>query len=473
MKNTFQHIVFSMFILISILPLNAHSGEKAGAVSVSPVGGAYVFDNQQDIEREAIAGLGAAYSFTDNWATEIMMNYGKFKHEYFNPEKCCCERDRADGYIMHLDALYHFRPDKKLVPYIAAGVGGVVLDGDHLNEEYATVNYGGGIKYYVKDNVALRGDVRHVYDLEDSNNNAEVSVGLTFQFGGGKKAPESKPAPMPAAASEPKPEPQEEEVVGIDEFEPGPVKEKVSIDLKIQFDLDKSDIRPEYHAHIKKLGDFMKSYPQTHADIEGHTCNIGTARYNFNLSWRRAESVKSYLVKNFGIDPSRIRTFGFGLTRPIADNSTEEGRIRNRRVIVVVSNGASKDSPPKPAWDRTGILQDRKDSRVLRDIQMRMERGQLHAVLLSDRPIRDFRAFQLREPHRLVVDMPGKWTSQSKAVREIENDCIGTIRIGQHPDKLRVVFDLKNGTPAAVSVSPVQEGLLVNVDSGESRISLK
>ncbi|MGE0082791.1 MAG: outer membrane beta-barrel domain-containing protein [Desulfococcaceae bacterium] len=472
MKNTVKHVLISIFTVIWFLPLNAHSGEKAGAVSVSPMGGVYFFDNQQDIEKEAIGGLGAAYSFTDNWATEIMMNYGQFKHEYFTYEKCCCERDRADGYIMHLDALYHFRPDKKLVPYIAAGAGGVVLDGDHLKEEYATVNYGGGLKYYVTDNIALRGDARHVYDLEDSRNNASVSVGLTFQFGGGKKVAEPKPAPAPAAKAEP--EPEQDKVVGIDEFQPGPVKEKVSIDMKLQFDLDKSDIRPEYHSHIKKLADFMKSYPQTCADIEGHTCNIGTARYNFNLSWRRAESVKSYLVKNFGIESSRIRTFGFGLTRPIADNSTEEGRIKNRRVIVVVSNGTSKDSPPKPAWDRTGILQDRKDSRLLRDIQMCMERGQLHVALISDRTIRDFKAFQLREPRRLVVDLPGKWTSRGSKVRTIENDCIGAIRIGQHPDKLRVVFDLKNGQAAAVSVTPVQDGLMVNVDShSEERVSLK
>ncbi len=469
MKKTVQQIVISMFILIGFLPMNARSGEKAGAVSISPMGGAYFFDDDQNAEKEAIAGLGAAYSFTENWTTEIMMNYGQFKYKYANPEKCCCENDRADGYIMHLDAMYHFWPDKKLVPYVAAGVGGVVLDGDHLKNEYAAVNYGGGLKYYVTDSIALRGDARHIYDLEDSNNNASVSVGMTFQFGGGKKAEDPEPAPIPIAKAEPKPEPEQEEVVGIDEFQPAPVKEKVSIDLKIQFDLNKSDIKPEYHAHIQKLADFMKSYPQTLADIEGHTCNIGTAQYNFNLSWKRAESVKSYLVKNFGIESSRLRTFGFGPTRPIADNSTEEGRIKNRRVIVVVSNGVKKTD-----GDKSGSSQENKDTRLLRDIQLRMEKGQLHVALLSDRSIQDFNAFQLREPQRLVVDLPGKWTIRGKAVREIENDCIGTIRIGQHPDKLRVVFDLKNGKPASVSACPVQDGLVLNVDSrSENSVSLR
>lgn len=67
--------------------------------------------------------------------------------------------------------------------------------------------------------------------------------------------------------------------------------------------------------------------------IEGHTDEKGPEVYNQKLSERRANSVKKYLVKN-GVKGSKIKTQGFGELNPIADNSTEEGRSKNRRVEV-------------------------------------------------------------------------------------------------------------------------------------------
>jgi OOP family OmpA-OmpF porin len=69
--------------------------------------------------------------------------------------------------------------------------------------------------------------------------------------------------------------------------------------------------------------------------IEGHTDNIGGAQFNLELSRKRAEAVKRWLVDKAGIGEIRLTTVGYGLTRPIADNSTEEGRAKNRRVELV------------------------------------------------------------------------------------------------------------------------------------------
>jgi OOP family OmpA-OmpF porin len=71
--------------------------------------------------------------------------------------------------------------------------------------------------------------------------------------------------------------------------------------------------------------------------IEGHTDSIGPAEYNMRLSERRAESVKDYLTDKLDIDASRLDTKGYGESRPVADNSTKEGRQKNRRVIGVVT----------------------------------------------------------------------------------------------------------------------------------------
>jgi OOP family OmpA-OmpF porin len=115
---------------------------------------------------------------------------------------------------------------------------------------------------------------------------------------------------------------------------PVPIKEKVSITLHVEFDFDKDIVRPEYHNHIMKVANFLKAYPKTNAVLEGHTDNRGTEKYNLDLSKRRAEGVKKYLVDKFGISSSRISTKGFGYSQPVATNKTDEGRQQNRRVVA-------------------------------------------------------------------------------------------------------------------------------------------
>ncbi len=118
--------------------------------------------------------------------------------------------------------------------------------------------------------------------------------------------------------------------------EPTPGLYKYCVTLHLDFDIDKADIKPQFHDDIARVGDFMKKYPTTTATIEGHTDNIASAEYNMALSQRRAESVVNYLADKFGIDRSRLRAKGYGLTRPIADNSTDEGKQQNRRIEAII-----------------------------------------------------------------------------------------------------------------------------------------
>jgi OOP family OmpA-OmpF porin len=80
----------------------------------------------------------------------------------------------------------------------------------------------------------------------------------------------------------------------------------------------------------------MKKYPDLKIVIEGHTDNVGGEKYNLNLSQKRAEAIKSVMVTKFNIEPSRLMTKGFGYSKPIASNSTKEGRQKNRRVEAAV-----------------------------------------------------------------------------------------------------------------------------------------
>lgn len=110
----------------------------------------------------------------------------------------------------------------------------------------------------------------------------------------------------------------------------------VTITLNVEFDSDKAVVKDKYRGEIKKVADFMQKYPDTSAVLEGHTDNTHTAAYNQKLSEMRANSVRQYLIKNFGIRESRLTAVGYGLSRPVADNKTEAGKQKNRRVDAVL-----------------------------------------------------------------------------------------------------------------------------------------
>jgi len=116
----------------------------------------------------------------------------------------------------------------------------------------------------------------------------------------------------------------------------------VTIALNVEFDTDKAVVKEKYDSEIKKVADFMKTYPKTTAVIEGHTDNVYTPEYNQKLSEARANSVRLYLINHFGVKASRLSSVGYGQTRPIASNNTEEGRQKNRRVQAVIKAVTTK-----------------------------------------------------------------------------------------------------------------------------------
>src|SRR5512133_1331714 len=112
--------------------------------------------------------------------------------------------------------------------------------------------------------------------------------------------------------------------------------DRLCMTLNMEFSTGKADIKPQYQDEIAKVGEFMKQNPTTTAAIEGHTDNVGSKDFNMKLSQQRAENVVDYLVKNFGIEKSRLSAKGYGFTRRIAYNSTPEGRQKNRRINAII-----------------------------------------------------------------------------------------------------------------------------------------
>jgi OOP family OmpA-OmpF porin len=414
-------VCFTMFLLLATV--TAGRGEvKAGEYSITPFIGGYNFEGNQDLKNAPVYGLRGGYNFTKNWGVEGIFNYVATEYTTLagNPD--------VNVYGFGIEGLYHFMPESRFVPFLAVGAGGQRYNasGGIKDRDKFTVDYGAGLKYFLTDNLALRADVRHVIlPLHDHYNNLLYTVGLSFSFGGEKKAP---PVVTSARAAEPVAEasvkvikdtdgdgvpdeldkcpntpagvkvdrdgcpidsdkdgvpdyldkcpdtptgvkvdkdgcPIDSDKDGVPDYldkcpgtpagvkvdkdgcpppavkkaAPAPAMEKAIVEkgratLIVEFDTDKSVVKKKYHEEIGKLAVVMKKYTDINITIEGHTDNVGGAKYNQKLSERRAEAVKTYLVKEFGIETSRLSAIGYGLTKPMASNATKEGRQKNRRV---------------------------------------------------------------------------------------------------------------------------------------------
>lgn len=297
-------VSISFFLASTALAQN-----EAATATVSPYVGGYTFDGGQNLDTSLISGVRVGYNFTRRVGAEIL--FGAME-----PDSELPSSGNTDAYRYGGDMLYHFMPDSKLVPFAAAGLGGLTIDypSGTKDQTHPYVNYGGGLMYFLVDWLALRGDLRHIIVFDGGHSNFEYTAGVTFQFG----------APAKAVA---------------------PAKKEYCVTLNIEFEFDKAIIRSEYNDEVAKVGNFMKKYPTTTAVIEGHTDEVGTAEYNIELSKRRADSVVNHLVDNYGIERSRLSVKAYGLTRPKVPNAPEDKRHLNRRIEAIIDCPAGVTPP--------------------------------------------------------------------------------------------------------------------------------
>ena len=120
----------------------------------------------------------------------------------------------------------------------------------------------------------------------------------------------------------------------------------------VLFAFGKFDLRPEARERLAKLSGIVLAHPGLFLSIEGYTDNVGSETVNQTLSENRAGAVRAYLISQ-GLDPKTMTTTGYGMSRPVADNSTADGRQKNRRVEIVISGevigtkiGGTPSQPP-------------------------------------------------------------------------------------------------------------------------------
>ena len=229
----------------------------------------------------------------------------------------------------------------KLKPYVLLGGGYSKITVDNPGWDrrtYDTIgNVGLGAFWELNDALSLRAEGRAVHNFDNNWWEAQAFAALQVVVGGHLRpaAPVVDVEPVETApVVKPAPEPQE-------------VTEDLNMELRVFFDTNKSDIKPQYKAEIGKVAEKLSEYPNATARIEGHTDNTGPRQLNERLSLARANSVKSALVNDYNVDASRLTTEGFAWDQPIADNSTKEGRAMNRRVFATITGSRTVLQQPE------------------------------------------------------------------------------------------------------------------------------
>ncbi len=110
---------------------------------------------------------------------------------------------------------------------------------------------------------------------------------------------------------------------------------QVTFDSGILFDFNSADLDRESRSTIQEMASVLNDYPNTEILVEGHTDDVGSDKYNMQLSRERANSVEEYL-ESLGVSSSRLVTKGYGEDQPIASNETVTGRQENRRVEFAI-----------------------------------------------------------------------------------------------------------------------------------------
>ncbi len=285
-----------------------------------------------------------------------------------------------DSYDWAIFGSYYENSWEKLIPYVSLGIGGNILNHKSLTGIYGAI----GLRYLITNWFGVRLSLQDFY-LWKGRHDFVPSLGIDFLFGGvvdtdrdgvsddkdmcpdtplGVKVnnvgcpldsdkdgiPDYKdkcPDTPKIAKVDKNGCPVDSDMDGVPDYmdrcpntpKGFKVDKKgcfVEAKLEIHFDTDKADIKPEYLPVIEKFAKFLKENPSIKVEIQGHTDDRGSAKYNLKLSQKRAEAVKKVLVEKFGISPDRIIAKGYGESMPVAPNDTEEGRAKNRRVVAKI-----------------------------------------------------------------------------------------------------------------------------------------
>lgn len=347
--------------------MGANIGKSRGRledakISNAILGGSIVATSFSHQDRETGYKVFAGYKFNQYLAAETgYFDLGRFG---FYAPTVPLGSLRGDTFIrgINLDAVLSMPLTGQFLVFARAGLnhaqgnnnftgtGAVASSIPEIRHRNTNYKYGGGLEYNFTKHFGARAEIER-YRINDGvinrGNVDMLSLGVLYRFERRNNVTPVHVAayvPPPVAKSyEPLEIPAESTQIVV------PVKarnQEYCTILDIQFEINDGGIQREEKEKLGVVGAFMMKYPETTALIEGHTDNVGTSQHNMELSKQRAESVVSYLVDNIHIDPSRLSAVGYGDSRPVADNSTEEGKRANRRIGAVIACATDVEGLP-------------------------------------------------------------------------------------------------------------------------------
>jgi len=316
-----------------------------GQFYLTPFVGWQQFDKSRRIQDSVTWGLGGEYQISEHWGVELDYSQASSANLKDSSRNAKVQR-------LNLDGIFYFGRhgwDRVFEPYLKAGVGhnrysypsGFLSNEDNEFSDYRNkgrkngtdLDLGAGIRFHFNDHWSARLEAKAIYETLTYETHGLYTLGVSYAFG--SPAKRHKPLPPPAAVETPPPPPPAPMVLTKTE----------NMRLAITFDFNKAVIKEEYMGEVERAATFLKKYPGVHAVIEGHTDSVGSDSYNMKLSQRRADAVRNALIDRYGISPSRLTAEGFGKTKPIASNSTPEGRAENRRVVAVMKAETQQTVP--------------------------------------------------------------------------------------------------------------------------------
>ena len=253
------------------------------------------------------------------------------------------------------DAYFSGSKDFKSSGYgVGAGVDFLLNDHWFLRAEYTHINLGKGTNTATHCSSAgtaagtaicaeFNSDALELNNIHNSFNANIARFGVNYKFGSRPYvAPPASPAAYvatlpPPAAPPPPPPPQCNPPPGFKADADCHIIEQTVIVRAVDFEFNSAQLTMPAEQTLDQVASALHAQPELLVEIQGHTDSIGSDSYNLNLSRKRAEAVKAYLVSK-GLADSSLTAQGYGKTKPIASNATAEGRAQNRRVEFVVTN---------------------------------------------------------------------------------------------------------------------------------------
>ena len=309
------------------------------------IGGVYTEGNTGTDRGYANAALNFGFNLFDSFIDQVEIGFTNTldQVDYENGTSTNVTRTFAN-----LIKEYSLTDNTSLYSLVGVGYEFFSNDDDLSNENSFFGNYGLGIKYKISEQVALKLDARHMIETDHGDNNLSYNVGLSVPFGEVAKAAPVVATVAPVVAKvapveAPKDSDSDGVIDSLDECPNTMAKSKVDsvgcmtlVNLNINFDTNKSNIKDSYNTRIVEFANMLKANPKLKATIGAHTDSVGSDAYNQKLSERRAASTVEAL-KALKVDASKIKAVGYGETKPVASNATVEGKAQNRRVEAVMA----------------------------------------------------------------------------------------------------------------------------------------